>query len=155
MGPVATPAAPSREEAEQLIGGLVDVMDALVATVEQETELVRAGDLAAALALEPGKTALAGRYLATTARLKANAGALSQSLPGTLDLLRERHDLFRALLQINLAVLATAHAVSEGIIRGAADEVARKAGPQTYEASGRTRSPPPAAAQPVAVSRSL
>ena len=148
-------AVPSRQEAEQLVGGLLDVMDALLATIEKETELVRAGHLAAAAALESSKTELAGRYLATTTRLKANAGLLSQNLPRTLDVLRERHDLFRALLQINLAVLATAHAVSEGIIRGAADEVARKAGPQTYEASGRTRTPPPAAAQPVAVSRSL
>ena len=41
---------------------------------------------------------------------------------------------FNALLQINLTVLATAHAVSEGLIRGAHAEVARKNAPQTYGA---------------------
>ena len=41
--------------------------------------------------------------------------------------LQPRHDTFRALLQINLTVLATAHAVSEGIVRGVSGELARKA----------------------------
>jgi hypothetical protein len=153
MSGPATIAALTRQEAEQLVGGLLNVMDALLATVERETELVRAGNLAEAAALQGRKTDLAGRYLATSTRLKGNAGLLSQSVPKTLEALRERHDLFRALLQINLAVLATAHAVSEGIIRGAAGEVARKAAPQTYGASGRAMSPPPAAPQPVALSR--
>jgi hypothetical protein len=155
MAHPAAVAVPSQQEAEQLVRGLLNVMDALLATVERETELVRAGNLTEAAALEASKTELAGRYLATTTRLKANAAHLSQDLPKTLDLLRERHDLFRALLQINLAVLATAHAVSEGIIRGAAGEVARKAAPQTYGASGRTTNRPPTAVQPVAVSRRL
>ena len=56
---------------------------------------------------------------------------------------------FRALLQINLTVLATAHAVSEGIMRGVSDELARKAAPQTYGATGRANAPGPSAAQPL------
>ena len=35
-----------------------------------------------------------------------------------LTTLHRHHDTFRAMLQINLTVLATAHAVSEGIVRG-------------------------------------
>ena len=153
--PAPVEAVVSRQEAEQLASGLVGVMDALLGTLEAETEMVRAGHLAQAAALESRKSDLAGRYLAVTARLKANAGFLSQCVPQTLELLRQRHDLFRALLQINLAVLATAHAVSEGIIRGAAGEVTRKAAPQTYGASGRPVGPSAATATPVAVSRSL
>ena len=50
--------------------------------------------------------------------------------------LRQRHDLFRAVLQMNLTVLATAHAVSESIMRGVSSELARKATPQgAYGAS--------------------
>jgi hypothetical protein len=37
--------------------------------------------------------------------------------------LRRKHDELHALLRINLTVLATAHAVSEGIIRGVAELV--------------------------------
>ena len=54
-----------------------------------------------------------------------------------VDDLRKRHDVFRALLQMNLTVLATAHAVSESIMRGVSRELARKATPQAYGASGR------------------
>jgi hypothetical protein len=52
-------------------------------------------------------------------------------------------------------VLATAHAVSEGIIRGVSDELARKRAPQTYGASGRANAPSPQAGQPLAVCRTL
>jgi hypothetical protein len=52
-------------------------------------------------------------------------------------------------------VLATAHAVSEGIVRGVSDELARKAAPQTYGSSGRANAPGKSATAPLAVSRSL
>ena len=62
---------------------------------------------------------------------------------------------FQTLLQKNLTVLATAHAVSEGIIRGVSDELARKRAPSTYGASGRANTPNPQACQPLALSRTL
>jgi hypothetical protein len=58
-------------------------------------------------------------------------------------------------MQINLTVLATAHAVSEGIVSGVSGEMARKSAPQTYGASGRPNLPRRAAAAPLAVSRLL
>ena len=73
-------------------------------------------------------------------RLKAEPGHDRASRTRTRSTtLRQRHDLFHALLQINLTVLATAHAVSEGIMRGVHEEVTRKSVPQTYGASGRAR----------------
>lgn len=153
--PPASAAPITRVECQRLVDDLVRVMDALLQTVEQETALVRDGKLKDAADLVTEKSELASRYLADTARLKANAATLSQNVPETLSLLRQRHDLFRALLQINLAVLATAHAVSEGIVRTAVNEVARKTAPQTYGATGRASAPPRHAAKPVAVSRTL
>ena len=93
---------------------LLAAMDALVATVDQETELVRAGKLKQAATLEPAKTELARLYAADTAQVKANLPALTQHVPDLLAALRKQHETFNALLQINLTVLATAHAVSEG-----------------------------------------
>jgi hypothetical protein len=52
-------------------------------------------------------------------------------------------------------VLATAHAVAEGIVRGVANEIARKTAPSTYGASGRAIAPSKTSYQPIAVSRSL
>jgi hypothetical protein len=69
--------------------------------------------------------------------------------------LRQRHDLFRAVLQMNLTVLATAHAVSESIMRGVSAELARKATPQGYGATGRAFVPPATAMQPLTLSRVL
>ncbi len=151
----ATTAIGSVGEAERAIDNLSKIMDALLIAVEEETALVRAGHLGEATKLEAVKSELAGRYLADTERLKASRQYLERSLPEAIDTLRARHDTFNALLQINLAVLATAHAVSEGIIRGVSDELARKRAPQTYSASGRANAPAPKASQPLAVCRTL
>ena len=148
--PVASPG-----EAEALIRHLLDVMDALLGTVEEETELVRAGKLNEASKLEPTKAELSRMYIADTTRIKASQGYLLRTTPATVDDLRQRHDEFRALLQINLTVLATAHAVSESIMRGVSNELARKATPQAYGATGRATAPPVSSQQPLTVSRVL
>jgi hypothetical protein len=140
-------------EAQQVMSHLADVMDALLDLVEQETALVRAGKLRESAALEPTKANLAGLFMNDSARLKVSKDFIKQTQPEALASLRGRHDRFRALLQINLTVLATAHAVSEGIMRGVAQEVTRKTAPQTYGASGRAAAPGPRQAQPLTVSR--
>ena len=142
-------------EAELLMKHLMDVMDALLALVEEETALVRAGDLSAAAKLEATKSELTRLYVADTARLKASQDFLKRTMPEVFGALRQRHDLFHALLQMNLTVLATAHAVSESIMRGVSDEMARRATPSAYGASGRAAGPTPSSLQPLAVSRVL
>jgi hypothetical protein len=142
-------------EGAQLIAQLGELLEALLNIVEEETELVRSGRIVDVTRLEPKKAELAGQYYAATQRLKANAKFLSATMPDKVAELRHRHDVFRSLLQINLTVLATAHAVSEGIVRGVAGELTRKAAPQTYGVSGRATAPAPNAARPVAISRTL
>jgi hypothetical protein len=142
-------------EAENLVRHLLAAMDALVATVEQETVLVRAGKVRDAMAMETAKQDLARAYVADSAQVKANLPVLSKQVPDLLAKLRKQHESFNALLQINLTVLATAHAVAEGLIRGAAAEVTRKNAPQTYGNSGRTAVVQKGASTPVSVSRSL
>jgi hypothetical protein len=149
--PVATAA-----EADKLLAHFGEVMDALVAVVQQETELVRAGRLAQASECAKPKGELARLYIADTLRLRASQTQLSRLMPAAkLAALRQRHDAFRGLLQFNLTVLATAHAVSEGIVRGVSGEMARKSAPQTYGASGRANVPSRGTAAPLAVSRVL
>ena len=112
----ATQAVSNGVEAEALVGHMADTMDALLGIVEEETALVRAGRLAEASKLEPSKQELSQLYVADMARLKASADYLAQTMPDVLAALRKRHELFHALLQVNLTVLATAHAVSESKI---------------------------------------
>jgi hypothetical protein len=155
--PAAKSPAPivSIGEAEQAISNLHKIMDRLVATVEEETTRVRAGRLREAVELDEAKVELASLYAAETERVKAARTIIAQSLPEELARLRERHDAFQALLQTNLTVLATAHAVSEGIIRGVSGELARKQTPSTYGATGRANAPATKASQPLALSRKL
>jgi hypothetical protein len=145
----------SAGEAERAIADLNEIMDRLEATLAEETVQLRAGSLRAARALDATKSALAALYAAQSERVKAAAGLIAQSLPGAIDALRSRHVAFQSVLQANLTVLATAHAVSEGIIRGVSGELARQQTPTTYGASGRANGPNPRASQPLAFSRKL
>jgi flagellar biosynthesis/type III secretory pathway chaperone len=148
--PIATAA-----DAEALVAHTIGVMDELIEVVEQETELMRAGRLNAALRLAQPKSDLSRLYIVDTRRLQANQPALARVVPDTLIALRQRHAIFQSLLQTNLTVLATAHAVSEGIVRGVSSELARKATPQIYGASGRATPAGPSAATPLTLSRAL
>jgi len=142
-------------EPRKLATDTLDVMDALLKLIEQETELVRAGQIAEAIKLETSKTDLSRHYVNLASALKANQARFRAAAPDLLTTLQRHHETFRAMLQVNLTVLATAHAVSEGVIRGVNAEVQRRNMPQTYTANGRRATPGPRHITPIAVSRSL
>jgi hypothetical protein len=142
-------------EARKLAENMMDVMSALLGVIESETEMVRAGKLREAMAFEPSKTDLSRRYVNAVAQLKASQKYLSETAPELLNALHRHHDTFRAMLLINLTVLATAHAVSESIVRGVNTEIQRRNIPNTYTAAGQRAAPGPRHMTPLAVSRSL
>jgi Na+-transporting NADH:ubiquinone oxidoreductase subunit NqrD len=142
-------------EAERAIANLNIVLDRLMETVEEETALVRASNLREAAGISEAKTELSRRYTIESERVMAARVLIAGALPDAFDALRKRNAAFQILLQTNLTVLATAHAVSEGIIRGVSGELARKRAPSTYGASGRANAPAAKASQPLAISRTL
>ena len=147
--------ATSPADAALLMGRLMQAMDTLVAMIEEETALVRVGRLREAALIERNKGDFARSYVTDMSRLAASGAALAQVAPERAQAFRERHAQFHALLRTNMTVLATAHAVSEDLIRGVSGELARKAAPQTYGATGRPAAPGKSTIQPLAVSRSL
>jgi hypothetical protein len=149
--PEAVPLAATPADARKLAEGLMEVMSALLSLIERETELVRAGKVREAMALEGKKTELSRRYVGTIAHLKNSQSYLARTTPELLTTLHRHHDTFRAMLQVNLTVLATAHAVSEGINT----EMQRRNVPNTYTANGQRAAPSPRNISPLAVSRSL
>ena len=153
--PATIAVAATAAEARKLAENLMDVMSALLGVIERETELVRAGKLREAMAFEPTKTDLSRRYVNAIAQLKASQKYLYETAPELLTTLHRHHDTFRAMLQINLTVLATAHAVSESIVRGVNAEMQQKNIPNTYTAAGRRAAPGPRHMTPLAISRSL
>ena len=100
--------------------------------------------------------------IATAAEADALVAHFTEVMDRLVGIVQQETELVRAgrltkagLLQLNLTVLATAQAVSEGIVRGVSGEMARKSAPQTYGASGRANVPGRNLAAPLAVSRVL
>ena len=143
------------KEAEKAIANLESIMDRLEHTVAAETERVRAGRLHEAVSLGDAKIEFARLYAIESDCVKTARNAIAQLAPEALDRLRRRHESFQGLLRTNLTVMATAHAVSEGIIRGVSGELARKQAPSTYGASGRAQAPSTKVSPPLAISRTL
>jgi hypothetical protein len=148
--PVSTPA-----EARKLGENLIEAMNNLLGIIERETELVRAGKIAEAMSLEAKKRIESQKYADVIATFKGSRDYLLKTIPDLLATLHRHHDVFRAMLQINLTVLATAHAVTEGIVRGVNGELQRRNMPQGYTAGGQRAAPNPRTATPLSVSRSL
>ena len=153
--PDIQPSVSNPTDARKLAQGLITIMDSLLQLIEQETALVRAGKISEAMLLDASKTDLSRRYVSAIAGLRANQRYMSQATPDLLASLHRHHDTFRAMLQVNLTVLATAHAVSEGIVRGVNGEMQRRAAPSTYTASGNRSTAGTRQAAPLALSRTL
>ncbi|MGT2434762.1 hypothetical protein ACU4GH_01740 [Bradyrhizobium betae] len=147
--------APGNAEARKVAERLMDAMSALLGLIERETELVRAGKVREAMTLESKKQELSRNYVSAVSELKANQPQIAKSAPELLSTLHRHHDAFRAMLQVNLTVLATAHAVSESVVRGVNAEIQKRNVPNTYTAAGRRATPGPRHITPLAVSRSL
>jgi hypothetical protein len=131
-------------------------MDQLEQTVTEETARVRAGRLRDAMDLDGAKIECARLYALESERVRAAKDTIAKVAPALLDRLRQRHNnIFQSLMRTNLTVLATAHAVSEGIIRGVSGELARKQAPSTYGSTGRAQAPSTKVSPPLAISRSL
>jgi hypothetical protein len=153
--PIPTPTIASAAEATAIMIEIGKLMSELCDVVEAETGLVRAGRVAASAKVAERKGELARAFMDNAARVRASSGYLARSAPPMLDALRQQHELFRTKLQTNLTVLATARAVSEGILRGVSNEIAKRSTVQTYGASGRHYIQARRPATPIAVSRSL
>lgn len=149
------PAAVSATEAAAVMIEISKLMTELCEIVEAETDLVRAGRVAAAAKAAERKGELARAFMRNAARMHAGGGYLASAAPALLDALRRQHEHLCAKLHVNLTVLATARAVSEGILRGVSNQLAKRSTVQTYGASGRHHITAVHPAVPIAVSRSL
>lgn len=96
-------------------------MDELIRLVEEETHLVREGKMFALKQLEPKKKQAAREFITGLEAVKKIRPALEQHAPDAILRLRRRHSEFRSMLQLNLAALATAREVSDGMLRAISD----------------------------------
>jgi hypothetical protein len=144
----------SREDAQRLVGDVTATMAALETVLEAETTHLRAGRLRDGLAGADRKGELAGAYMRGLEACKANAIALARFAPDEVDTLKAAHTGFQRVVERNQVVLATARAVSEGLVRSLADEMGRAARPEIY-APTRRLAAPPRYATPIVCSKHL
>ncbi|PTW61783.1 hypothetical protein C8N35_102499 [Breoghania corrubedonensis] len=129
----------TRTEAEEECARLRGTMDDLLAAIEQETALLRAGKLREAGEMQPRKAELMQNYIQQLNRTRDNSVALGNLAPTAVAELRRGHSEFQAVLKINLAVLSTAREVTEKLVRSVAQSVGVAESPKTY---GRGAVPP-------------
>ena len=135
----------SMPEARELVDTIMATLGSLAHVIGEETQLMREGQINAALEREARKTELAGSYMRGLEILKANAVALARFVPDDITRLKGAHQAFGELLETNQAVLATARAVSETIVRDLAKDSGR-----APQAQGYARGSYGAVSQPVA-----
>jgi hypothetical protein len=127
----------------------------LAAVMAEESRLVGAAMLREANPLAVRKSELSKLYVAGLDLIKDNGGMLRRMLPTEMADLKNENDALQRELEINLAVLATAHAVAEGIVRGVSQAIERRRAPAVYGANGRAAMPAAFGSGPIAVSRNL
>lgn len=144
----------SLSDVEEFSNSLTKAMDDLTEVIEAETDLVRAGKLVAVTSLQPKKNQHAETYITLVNRAKTHAGAIKRLSPPMADKLGSAQAVFKSTLQINMAALATAREVSEGLIKGVARNMSRHEKPKTYTSGAAPSAAYQAPATGVAVNRS-
>jgi uncharacterized protein (DUF2267 family) len=122
----------SRPEAERLVAAVLTTLRALETTLAEETAMVRVGKIRDGLAQEQRKSELTATYLRELEGVKANAVALARFAPDAVEGLKVAHAGFSRTVETNRMVLATARAVSEGLIKTVSEELGRASRPTTY-----------------------
>jgi hypothetical protein len=155
-GPMERQRVASASDAMALVNTVLDNLSNLSHVIGEETQLVRDGRLNDALRREPRKTELAGIYMRGLEVVKSNAVALARFAPEEVQRLKASHGTFLELVETNQAVLATARAISESIVRELATEAGRSAQPVGYDSSrNNVANFSKAGSGPLVISRSL
>ncbi|MDD7910431.1 MULTISPECIES: hypothetical protein [Pseudovibrio] len=144
----------TREQAEEFCSRFDEALNTLVEVIDEETQMLKRGELSQLPDLTPRKTDAIESYMSGIRAASANAIALGNLAPEAIQEMRERHGRLRPLLQQNLTVVATARSVSDQIVETVAKAVGSQLQPQTY-GSNATASRPNKTAKGLSVNQSL
>lgn len=126
----------TRQEVEDICLALEAEMEALIGLVGDETALVRAGRLFSAGELQDRKAVAARKFIESFEAVQKMRAEMERAAPGVLDRLRRRHEEFRSVLQLNMAVLSAAREVSENLIEDVAQGIGKPTAPRAYGRAG-------------------
>ena len=122
----------TRAQSEALVTEVRSVMAELGRVLDAEAVHLAAGRIGAGLAEAQVKSDLAAAYMRALEACKANAVALARLAPDAVRELRHDHEAFRRQVERSQAVIATARAVSESLVKSLAAEVDRISCPRGY-----------------------
>lgn len=128
---------PTRDEAGRMVDRIVETVERLNDIMQRETELIRSAKLKEAGGLVEDKATLAGLYQRELEAVRAAASAIGRLVPDRAETLRHRLAGLQETLSVNLAVVGTARAVAEDMMRTVADEVSRQSRPSVYGMQGQ------------------
>ncbi len=142
--------------AAELCQRALDTLNALVAIMNEETTLLRAGRARDASPLGAQKTSLAQDYTTLVRSIQRQTARLLREAPEEVRQLRAGHEKLATQMAENLKVLATARSVTEDILTDVATTVGAANRARTYGATGEVAATGPAtAARGIAVNRRL
>lgn len=130
-------------------------LDELVAVMNQETTLLRAGRMREAGALSSDKTRLAQDYVMLARSVQRQIERLRIEAPVEVERLRGGHERLATQMADNLRVIATARSVTEDLLSDVAVTLGQKSRARTYGATGEIGANPNLAARGIAVNRAL
>lgn len=122
----------TRTQSEALVAEVRSVMAELGRVLDTESAHLAAGRIGDGLAQAQVKSDLAAAYMRALETCKANAVALARLAPEAVRELRHDHEAFRRRVERSQAVIATARAVSESLVKSLAAEVDRVSRPRGY-----------------------
>ena len=139
----------------ELVARVETTLNALVAIMNQETTLLRAGHVKDAAQLTGDKTRLAQDYVGLSRSVQRQLFRLRQEVPVDLKRLQGGHERLATQMAENLRVIATARDVTESVLTDVAETMGAQNRTKTYGASGNVQSTAGGHARGIAVNRAL
>jgi hypothetical protein len=141
--------------ADELCRRALGVLDSLVAVMNEETTLLRAGRFRETGPVTAEKTALAQDYVGLVRSIQRQTGRLLKEAPEEVRLLRAGHERLATQMAENLKVLATARAVTDEVLTDVAAALGQRNQARTYGASGELPQHGASLARGIALNRAL
>lgn len=123
--------------ATELCARAESALNELVAIMNEETTLLRAGSFRQAGGLTPDKTRLAQDYVGFARSVQRQILRLQQQAPEELERLQSGHERLATQMAENLRVIATARNLTDDLLTETASSLAEKQRARTYDAQGQ------------------
>jgi len=122
--------------ATELCASAEAALNELVAIMNEDTTLLRAGSFRQASHLTPEKTRLAQDYVGLARSVQRQIARLREEAPVELDRLQNGHERLATQMAENLKVIASARNLTDTLLTETANVVAARERTRTYDESG-------------------